>query len=84
MLRRFWFEFEKVNEPTPFNMGCGITAYDYADAVRLLNERVLAREALGKIVRCQEDIDVSALDKNHILPNIGSVVERGIWFPLGY
>lgn len=28
------------------------------------------------------DVDVSTLDKSHVLPNMGSTVVRGVWFPL--
>jgi hypothetical protein len=83
-LRRFWFEFEKSAIPTPLNIGCGVTAYDVDDARQLLEERVFPREKVRKIMNCQADIDVSTLDKNHVLPNMGSAANRGVWFPLGF
>jgi hypothetical protein len=27
------------------------------------------------------DVDVASLDAKHVLPNIGPVVVRGVWFP---
>jgi hypothetical protein len=83
-LRRYWFSFEKVARPNPLNLGCGVTAYDYADATSLLREGVFSRKELPLIVACVEDVDVSTLDPKHILPNIGLVNVRGIWFPQGY
>ena len=41
-------------------------------------------EWLRRLDVYKEDIDVRALDPNHVLPNIGNVTSRGIWFPLGY
>jgi len=31
-----------------------------------------------------EDVDVSTLDANHVLPNMAPPNLRGVWFPLGY
>lgn len=83
-LRRFWFNFEKLGNPTPLNLGCGVTAYDYDDATSLLRDRVFVGQELPMIAGCIEDIDVSTLDEKHVLPNMGLVTVRGIWFPLGY
>ena len=69
---------------TPLNLGCGVTAYDYDDAIALLQERVFTEEAMPNITDFTEDVNVSTLDANHILPNIGLVIDRGIWFPQGY
>ena len=79
-LRRFWFSFEKIGRPTPLNLGCGVTAYDYDDAIALLQERVFPEETIPKIIECIRDVDVSTLEANHVLPNLGSVIDRGIWF----
>jgi hypothetical protein len=83
-LHRYWFSFEKFDRPTPLNLGCGVTAFDYDDAIKLLNERIFSSEKFPRIVNCIADIDVSTLDPNHVLPNLGLVSDRGIWFPMGY
>ena len=83
-LRRYWFTFEKSSNPTPLNLGCGVTAFDYEDALSLLRERVFIKEPLPTIIHHIGDIDVSTLEKNHVFPNMGLVTDRGIWFPLGY
>ena len=83
-LRRYWFNFEKLSKPSPLNLGCGVTAYDYDDAINLLCQRVFAGKELPRIVEYSEDVDVSNLDQKHVLPNIGLVTSRGIWFPQGY
>jgi hypothetical protein len=28
-----------------------------------------------------EDIDISLLDQNHVIPNMGVVTFKGVWFP---
>jgi hypothetical protein len=83
-LRRYWFDFEAIAEPSPLNLGCGVTAHDYDDAVALLTSHVLSGQPLLRIRRVLSDIDISTLDEKHVLPNIGSVLVRGIWFPLGF
>jgi hypothetical protein len=83
-LKRYWFRFETFGKPTSLNLGCGVTAYDYEDAVNLLHDRVFARKDLPGIIECSENVDVSTLDQKHVLPNIGLVTVRGVWFPQGY
>jgi hypothetical protein len=83
-LNRYWFTFEGFAKPTPLNLGCGVTAYDYDDAIYLLRKRVFRGKDPPRIVGCTENVDVSTLDTKHVLPNIGLVTARGIWFPQGY
>jgi len=86
-LRRFWIEFEgQLGDGLPAGVlvGCGVTAFNYDDAVNLVRERVFEGDQLPRIKKCVEDVDVSALDQGHVLPNMSSPTERGIWFPLGY
>ena len=83
-LHRFWFEFEKQPWLKALNLGCGVTAYDYDDALQLLREKVFVDNDLPKILSCAIDVDVTSLDPGHVLPNVGLVIRRGVWFPLGY
>ena len=87
MLRRYWIEFVKSKEailPIGISNGCGISAYDYDDAIKLLKEKVFVDIELPSIKKIIEDVDVSTLDTGHVLPNMGNVAVRGVWFPLGY
>jgi hypothetical protein len=84
LLKRYWFTFEKLGKPSPLNLGCGVTAYHYDDAINLLGQRVFAGKDLPRIVGYSEDVDLSTLDQKHVLPNIGLATVRGIWFPQGY
>jgi hypothetical protein len=83
-LRRYWFKFGPLKTPSALNIGCGITAYDYDDAINVLREQVFASQPLPSIASFVEDVDVSTLDQKHVLPNLGQVVKRGVWFPLGF
>ena len=82
-LRRYWFTFSQSSQPTPLSIGCGVTAYNYDDSLDLLRDRVFGglQPTLANVIA---DVDVSTLDKGHVLPNMGSTVVRGVWFPMGY
>jgi len=81
-LRRFWFSFEGLPPLSVLQLGCGVTAYTYDDAVRVLKDRVLGQSLPACSV--VEDVDIRTLDENQVRPNMGVVTLRGIWFPLGY
>ena len=83
-LRRYWFRFEDSGKSTPLGLGCGVTAYDYDDALGIIHKRLFMEKEVPRIAAYYEDIDISTLDENHVLPNMGLVTIRGIWFPLGY
>ena len=87
-LRRFWFEFDLTVEdehPAGILLGCGVTARSYEDAVVLLRERVWEGRELPSIRKVIEDVDISSLDRAHVLPNlVMPPVWRGVWFPQGY
>jgi hypothetical protein len=84
-MRRFWFQFDMSNDlPPGVRMGCGITAYDREDALRLLRERVFLETTIPRPLDIVEDVVISSLDAGHVLPNMGDVTIRGVWFPLGY
>ena len=88
-LRRFWFEFEIPDDEAgqqyeEFRLGCGVTAYSYGDALRILSEGPFRTRPLPNVRKVLEDVDVSTLDPGHVLPNMGVPTWRGVWFPRGY
>lgn len=86
-LQRFWFEFlADPFEPLPWGtqIGCGVTAYDQDDALRMMAGKVFPNRESPKITKCVEGIDVSTLDEDKVIPNMVAPVKRGVWFPLGY
>jgi hypothetical protein len=85
-MKRFWFEFDFAGYKTfPHGLiiGCGVTAFDYTDALSILKNKVF-QEDLPPITKKIEDIDVSKLDQGHVIPNMRPPNIRGVWFPLGY
>ncbi|SEO63322.1 hypothetical protein SAMN05192574_11056 [Mucilaginibacter gossypiicola] len=86
-MTRFWFKFGFNNsEVIPYGtrLGCGITAYNYEDAVAILTEKVFRNNPLADIAQCIENVDISTLDEGHVLSNMDQPNVRGVWFPLGY
>lgn len=83
-MKHYWIAFERLRRPSPLNLGCGITAYDFDDANRILSASILPREPELKVVCVKEIMGINELDSKHVLTNMGDVTKRGIWFPLGY
>lgn len=72
LLTRYWFESEA-------GYGVGVTAYSLDDAKGLIaQEPSIGNVNLNSVV---ENIDVQTLDENHVIPNMGPVNFRGIWYP---
>lgn len=88
IMTRFWFEFDLRNmryyHQSLMARGCGVTAFSKFQALQLLQEKVFLGSEIPPILNCIENVDVSALDNNHVLPNMGIPVNFGIWYPLGY
>jgi hypothetical protein len=73
MLIRFWFRTEG-------GLGYGVTASDRAEAELLLAAYGYP-EKTQRVVEIIENASLSSLDQNHVIPNSGPVVVRGVWFP---
>lgn len=84
LLHRYWFEFESDALPPGVRCGCGVTAYSEEDARRLLAATVFRVSVLPQVRRVVVDVDVSALDPGHVLPNMLDPATRGVWFPMGH
>ncbi|TKR33562.1 hypothetical protein FCE95_04510 [Luteimonas gilva] len=83
-LRCFWFKFRNPPTHSPLGLGCGITAYDHSDALSIFEEKVQSIYPQLQITEAIEDVDIRSLDAGHVLPNMGLVTNRGIWFPLAF
>jgi len=79
-MKRYWLTFRSVGHPHPINLGCGVTALDLNDAL-LLIRAAFPDLVLGSPLTVIDGIDVSTLDAGHIIPNLGNVLERGVWWP---
>ncbi len=84
---RYWLKFnleDVADTPFGIKLGCGITALSKYDALKIVEEKMFSSKIIPPISSTVEDIDLSSLDENHIIPNMLSPTMRGIWFPLGY
>ena len=73
-LRRFWFSM-------PGALGIGVTAYSRSEAESLAREAAARLGRSFDLATVTEDIDIRDLDQDHVVPNIGPVNFRGVWFP---
>ena len=83
----YWIKFKKQAGETYSlvnPLGCGVTAYSYQDALRIVRECVFDNAPLPQIETILEYVDMSALDQDHVVPNVGLPFRRGVWFPRGY
>lgn len=79
ILTAYWFEFG----PT-LSLQFGVTAYSFDDAISILKEKAFRKQELPALKSFTENIKPGEVDPGHIVPNMGALTERGIWFPLGY
>ena len=76
MLRLYWIKTDK-----PLGLGYGITARSEEDAESLLR---LFMSSDCAIISIEPVKDAASLDQGHVMPNMGNMLRRGIWYPLGY
>ena len=78
----YWIEFEGLGLASQF----GVTAYSLDDARFLLKKLWFNKTEMPVIKNVIENIQFKDLDQNHVVPNMGPITERGIWYPnlLGY
>ncbi|WP_162939474.1 hypothetical protein [Neorhizobium sp. NCHU2750] len=65
----------------PSGLGFGITAWSKEDAETLL--RLVLPDDCA-IISINPVKDAASLDQGHVIPNMGNMFRRGIWYPLGY
>ena len=83
-LQAFWFTFPN-NLELPF--GIGVTAESKDDAFVLIEREGIDWHKHASRVEIQEDISINDLDQSNVVPNIGPMQFRGVWYPcqnIGY
>ena len=73
-LQRSWFDSKQ-------GLGIGVTAYDRKDVESIVRGNRLAMQFEPSFKNCVENVDVCDLDQDHVVPSMGVVVHRGIWYP---
>lgn len=76
MLEPYWIKTSK-----PIDPGYGITARSEEDAETLLN---LVLPSDCRVMKIEPLEDAGSLDQKHVVPDMGNMLRRGIWYPLGY
>ena len=62
-------------------LGFGVTAFSLDDALRIIREFGYNLPDDISQWRITERVRVADLDQNHIVPNMGPIVVRGLWYP---
>src|SRR5258706_15491110 len=98
-MRRFWITFDLPPEPESprsgitldgdpwgwLRRGVGVTAASLEDALGLVRDELFdGTDDVPAVSQVIADVDVSTLEEGPILPNIGVVIWRGIWWPPGF
>jgi hypothetical protein len=85
MLKRYWFIIDRED---PFgSRNVGVSANSKTDAFTLILESFTNFNTLERIANLDdsteiiEDIDIRKLDQNHVIPNMGVISWRGVWWP---
>jgi hypothetical protein len=74
MLRPYWF-------PILGHLGIGVTAATKAEAIELASAAAARLAWPLDPANIVEDVAVRDLDQRHVVPNMGVVTWRGVWFP---
>ena len=64
--------------------GVGVTGTDLDECFDVVRKRIFGKTVMPAVLKVVQDIDVSTLDQDQVLPNIEPPVWRGIWFPPGF
>jgi len=79
-VKPYWIRIVPLPSPSALNLGIGVTARSEDDA------RALIAAAFGDVAEITDLTPVRSvddLDQRHVVPNMGNILMRGIWFPLG-
>ena len=83
LLTAYWIEFEGWGMGSQSQFG--VTAYSLDDAKFLLRkpffEGIFGDKEIPQIKKLTENIQFKDLDQYHIVPNMGPITERGVWYP---
>jgi hypothetical protein len=84
MLRLFWINFKEVeisDVPVGCWMGIGVTAANETDALELARSHLFGNHVFPAVCEVKQISHLDELDQNHVVPNMGFHLKRGVWFP---
>jgi hypothetical protein len=76
-LTPFWIVPPSKHGP----LGFGVTAFSFADALRIIEEAGYELSDDRATLRVMAGIRTVDLDQFHVVPNMGPIVVRGLWYP---
>lgn len=74
MLMPYWIECHDAS-------GVGITAQSEADALMVFENAFGNERQPQSVARVH---NATELDQNHVVPNMGNWLKRGVWYPRGF
>ncbi len=78
-LETSWIEFPQDEN---FVLGIGVTAYSQDDAMSLIKERGIEHWLVGASeMKITAGVRINDLDQRNVVPNIGPLQLRGVWYP---
>lgn len=83
-LKTYWYSFPS---DTRLPLGIGVTAYSRSDADELIQQQGITWHQKAKEINVVENVTIADLDQSNIVPNIGPMQFRGVWYPcqnIGY
>jgi len=81
MLTPYWIKTAGPYNGKVHAIGVGITARSKDDAAALFR---LAFGEAHEFLSIEPIDDMRSIDQNHVMPNMGNALRRGIWFPRGF
>jgi hypothetical protein len=80
-MRPYWLTIENPPRFSEVVLGVGITAHSEDEAKKLF-AKTFGNELRVAEVRVIHSAD--EIDQNHVRPNMGNFLIRGIWYPRGH
>jgi hypothetical protein len=86
-MKIFWIKLVWNNlsdVPAGAKIGIGVTAESPTEAIRLVSFLMFSNKKIPYEYLIAEIPSIQELDQKHVIPNMGNILIKGIWFPLGY
>ena len=81
-MKAYWFKMRESFGPS---LGFGVTAKDLDDALSLLaktSAHIYRTQIDATMVESWREVrSVDELEQKHVVPNMGVILRRGVWFP---
>ena len=78
-LECYWISFPQDSH---FPLGVGVTAFSEEDALHLIEEQgIHERYKDASEIRIKSGVRIQDLDQKHVVPNMGPMQLRGVWYP---